>query len=170
MRRRSLVIAAISVVVMGSALAACSSGGKGGTVKTPSTLIITAPTSSTTTLPEAQLRADLAVLFGPKGAGQKLLAFERLTAPWASGTVPPAKDCKAVTGPLGQIGSSSALFAIAGSIPDGALAKAWHDEIAGKRLLIATCQVYVLPATAGPQIKALHDRLVALMATHGYTL
>jgi hypothetical protein len=129
------------------------------------------PTASTTTLPPAQLAAALKKQFGPNGTHRKLLEYAKASRPLTTGNTPVPEQCDGWMQTIGKVGSSDEMFALTTTIPDPNLEKAWHDDIAAKRLLIASCRSgQPVPANAAPFIKQKWEELVAAMAKHGFTI
>jgi hypothetical protein len=171
-RRATVVAASVALLVLAGA---CSSGGSGAKktdeTKPDETIVVTVPsTTPPSTLPEAQLRPKLAVLFASNGAGHRLLDFLRTTTPLTTGAIT-IDQCKAVIRALGKVGSVDQMVRLAALVPDPALHKAFQDDIGSTRLVTAICaEGKPIPANAPPFLKKKRAELEALMAKHGLSL
>lgn len=133
------------------------------------TIVLTIPTTSTTTLPPAQLKVALAKFFA--GEGAKLLEVERVTAPILKGATPRYEACRRYIVALGRIAHPNEIFKIVARLPDPPLSNAFKDDIAAKKLLLEACDTQKpLPANALERIRPYEVTLRNLLAKHGYKI
>ena len=155
----------LALVTIALLLVACSGDGSRAHGTTP----VTIPTTTSTTLPEPVLRQRLGEFF--TGEGKALLEVEQRTKGLSTGSLPTRADCKVYVDALGVIGSGDYMVHLTELIPDPALSKAFHDEVALKRLTLAACGTgQPLPQRTVGFLHRYYAELQTLMARHGYVI
>ena len=133
---------AASICLMCS-LAACSSGkshpAASSQATRPSTSTSSSTSSTSTTLPGPAKIAAVRAFFARDG--KTLLAFERASAPLATGSAPTGQQCEQFTSTVFPkiVKDPNTLDPLARRIPDPALASAFSEDVRIKQLVGLGC-------------------------------
>ncbi len=172
-RRTQVFVIAVLVAATTAVVAACSSGSSGAGKPTTTvhdiTVTYTFATSSTTTLPPAQLKAALQAYFA--GEGAKLLTFERETHPFAvTGKQLAKPDCQRYVKLLSSLGGPNFITSLAQHAPDPNLGEALRYDVSTKHLYLAGCITGVHVAEFPPLVKRNDAIAIRALAKAGYPI